>query len=57
MVRNYAGLDFIVSPTRGIYLLEINTQPQLLENSPFKVAMSEAGITADEFVGSVLKNL
>ncbi len=57
MVRNYAGLDFIVSPTRGVYLLEINTQPQLLENSPFKVAMSEAGITADEFVGSVLKNL
>lgn len=57
MVKNYAGLDFIVSPSRGIYLLEINTQPQITDNSPFRVSMSEAGITADEFVGSVLKNL
>lgn len=56
-VKNYAGLDFIVSPKRGIYLLEVNTQPQILENSPFQTAMTEAGITPNEFVWSVLQNL
>lgn len=53
-VNHYASADFIVSPKRGVYLLEVNTQPSLSEHSPFLHSLEAAGVKAHEFLRHLL---
>jgi D-alanine--D-alanine ligase len=53
-LRHYSTFDFIVSPKRGIYILEVNTQPSLSSNSPFFKSLEMAGLTMEDFLDHVL---
>ena len=48
--RHYSRSDFIVHPTRGIYILEINTLPGLTENSLLPKALNAVGSGMNEFL-------
>jgi D-alanine-D-alanine ligase-like ATP-grasp enzyme len=54
-LRHFATADFIVHPKRGVYLLEINTDPSLHEHSPVYKALDAGGIKHHEFLDHVLK--
>ncbi len=54
-VDHYASADFIVSPTRGVYLLEVNTQPGLSEHAPFLKSLEAAGVKATDFLKHLLE--
>ncbi len=55
-VKNFAGIDIIFHPKRGVFVLEVNTQPQISDFSPFSFAMHNAGCHPRDFISSVLKN-
>ncbi len=48
--RHYSRSDFIVHPTRGIYILEINTLPGLTEASLLPKALNAVGSNMKEFL-------
>jgi D-alanine-D-alanine ligase len=48
--RHYSCSDFIVHPTRGIYILEINTLPGFTEKSLFPKALQAVGSNIKEFM-------
>ncbi len=48
-MRYYATFDFIVSPRRGVYLIESDTSPHLGETSPIMASLKESGIKAGDF--------
>ena len=48
--RHYSRSDFIVHPTRGIYILEINTLPGLTENSLLPKALTAVGSNMKDFL-------
>lgn len=54
-LRHFATADFIVHPKRGVYLLEINTDPSLHEHSPVYKALDAGGIKHHEFLDHVLR--
>jgi len=49
-LRHYSRSDFIVSPRRGIYLLETNALPDLSGNSPFVRELNEVGVSLADFI-------
>ena len=49
-LRHYSRTDFILSPRRGIYVLEVNTLPGLTENSLFPLSLNAVGSNLEEFV-------
>ena len=53
-LRHYSRSDFIVSPKRGIYLLEINALPDLSENAPFVRELNEAGVGLPNFISHII---
>ena len=54
-LRHFATADFIVHPRRGVYLLEINTQPGLHVHSPIYKSLDAAGVKHHEFLDHLLK--
>ena len=54
-LRHFATADFIVHPKRGVYLLEINTDPSMHEHSPVYKALDAGGIKHHEFLDHVLR--
>lgn len=54
-LRHFASADFIVHPRRGVYLLEINTQPGLHEHSPIYKALDAAGVGHHEFLDRLIR--
>lgn len=54
-LRHFATADFIVHPKRGVYLLEINTDPSLHEHSPVYKALDAGGIKHHEFLDHILR--
>ncbi|MCF7865146.1 MAG: hypothetical protein K9M11_01390 [Candidatus Pacebacteria bacterium] len=54
-LRHFATADFIVHPKRGVYLLEINTDPSLHEHSPVYKALDAGGVKHHEFLDHVLR--
>ncbi|MES3005470.1 MAG: ATP-grasp domain-containing protein [Patescibacteria group bacterium] len=54
-LRHYATADFIVSPKRGVYLLEINTQPGIHEHAPILHSLKAAAVKEYEFLKHLLK--
>lgn len=53
-LRHYSRTDFIISPRRGIYLLETNSLPGLTRNSLYPKSLNTAGISMKEFIEHIL---
>lgn len=53
--RHYSRTDFIVSPKKGIYILELNTLPGLTEESLVPKALSAVGASYGEFLDHLIK--
>ena len=52
--RHYSRSDFIISPKRGIYLLEINTLPGLTEESLLLKALAAIDCSFGDFLDHIL---
>lgn len=53
-LRGYARVDFRVDPAGNPWILEVNANPCLAPDAGFAAALSEAGISLDEAVQSIL---
>lgn len=53
-LRHFASFDFILSPRRGLYLIESDSSPQLTEKSPFMTSLKEAGIHGRDFFRHII---
>ncbi len=53
-LRHYSRSDFIVTPRRGIYLLEINTLPGLTETSLLPKSLKAGGTELHQFLDHVI---
>lgn len=49
-LRHYSRTDFILSPRRGIYVLEVNSLPGLTEHSLFPLSLKSVGSDLSEFL-------
>jgi len=56
-LRQYSASDFILSPTRGIFLLETNSLPYLGSHTPFVASLEALGSSRDEFVQHIISNV
>ena len=52
--RHYSRTDFIVSPRRGVYVLEINTLPGLASESLMPKALQSLGIKISDFLHHIV---
>ncbi len=52
--RHYSRSDFIVSP-RGIYILELNTLPELAEESPLLKSVEAAGASYSDLLAHLIE--
>lgn len=49
-LRHYSRSDFIVSPRRGVYFLEVNTLPGLTEESLIPKSLKAVGVEIKDFL-------
>jgi D-alanine-D-alanine ligase len=49
-LQHYSESDFIVSPKRGVYFLEVNTLPGLTNESLFPKALEAVGMSMNDFL-------
>ena len=54
-LRHYSRSDFIVSPRRGVYFLEVNTLPGLYADAPFTESLGTVGVSLSDFLEHVLQ--
>lgn len=52
--QDYSQSEFIVDNSGKIWFIEMDTQPHLLDQSPFLVALQSVGATLGEFVKSIV---
>lgn len=53
-LRHYSRSDFIVSPKRGVYILEVNTLPGLTKESLFTRSLEEIACPFSQFLDHVI---
>ncbi len=53
-LRHYSSADFIVSPNRGIYLLEVNALPGLTEKSLLPQTLKATGTHISDFIEHII---
>ncbi len=53
-LKHYSDSGFIVSPRRGVYLLEVNTTPRLHDKSFLPESLKAVGVEAKEFLHHLL---
>lgn len=53
-LSHYSRSDFIVSPERGIYFLEVNTLPGMTEESLLPKSIESVGLSMEDFIHHVL---
>lgn len=53
-LSHYSRSDFIVSPKRGVYFLEVNTLPGMTKESLFPLALKSVGSSVKEFVHHIM---
>ncbi|MEY2664207.1 MAG: hypothetical protein RIT04_15 [Candidatus Parcubacteria bacterium] len=53
-LRHYSRTDFIISPRRGIYILETNTLPGLTEASLVPKALHAVGVSIRDFLDHLI---
>lgn len=49
-LKHYSVSDFIVSPRRGVFILETNTLPSLAEKSPILSSLEAIGMSVKDFI-------
>ena len=54
-LRHYSRSDFIVTPRRGIYILESNTLPGLTDASLIPKALAAVGASVPDFIDHLLR--
>ena len=50
----YSKSDFVVSPRRGIYFLEVNTTPKLQADSTLLESLAAVGVSVKDFIHHVI---
>lgn len=53
-LSHYSRSDFIISPKRGIYFLEVNTLPGLTNESLLPKSLNAVGVTMPEFLHHII---
>ncbi len=53
--RHYSSVDFIVSPRRGIFVIETNTLPDLTKESVLSSTLRSVGASASHFLDHILQ--
>lgn len=53
-LSHYSRADMIVHPKRGVFLLEVNSQPGLFDGSAFTHGLQHVGTTFSQFLDHVL---
>lgn len=53
-LRHYSRSDFIISPRRGIYILEVNTLPGLTDESLLPKSLQAIGCSLPEFLDHLI---
>ena len=53
-LRHYSRSDFILHPKRGLFVLEVNTLPELTHRSSFIKSLEAAGSNIGEFLSHLL---
>jgi D-alanine--D-alanine ligase len=54
-LRHIAQVDLILSPSRGVYVIEVNTQPIYHENSKILTALKSVGLKPSDFFEHMIK--
>lgn len=54
-LRHYSRTDFIISPKRGIYVLEVNTLPGLTEHSLMPKSLTAIGSNLSHFIDHIIQ--
>ncbi len=54
-LRHYSRTDFIVSPKKGIYALEVNTLPGLTRHSLLPKSIDDIGSSMPEFLNHIIE--
>lgn len=54
-LSHYSQSDFIISPRRGIYFLEVDTSPKLAEKSLTNSALESVGISSLDFLHHLIR--
>ncbi|MDE1988361.1 MAG: D-alanine--D-alanine ligase, partial [Patescibacteria group bacterium] len=53
-LRHYSRSDFIISPRRGIYILEVNTLPGLTDDSLMPKSLNAVGCSLPDFLDQLI---
>jgi len=53
-LRHYSASDFIITPSRGIYLLEVDALPSLHEHAIFPKSLEASGSSLSEFLHHII---
>ncbi|MDQ3076534.1 MAG: ATP-grasp domain-containing protein [bacterium] len=53
-LRHYSHADFVITPSRGIYMIEVNTLPTLSEDSVLPKSLAGVGCTYQDFLDHIL---
>ncbi len=53
-LRHYSHTDFVVSPRRGIYVLEVSSQPDLADAALMPQALSSVGASLPDFLDHLI---
>lgn len=54
-MRHLGTVDFIVSPRRGVYVLEVNTHPHMHDHAPFLKSLHAVGSGEEELVAHLIR--
>ncbi len=53
-LKHYSNSNFVVSPKRGVYLLEVNTTPRIEEKSSLVESLHSVGVEVKDFLHHLL---
>ena len=52
--KNFINANIILHPKRGLFLIEVDTNPHLTENSPFIYSLEALGIKPNHFIEHII---
>lgn len=54
-LRHYSTSDMVIHPKRGVFVLEVNSQPSMTESSLYPKALKTANISMEDFIDEVIE--